>query len=155
MRVTVILLVFSIGIGGPPTCGQQMPVPGGSIVRSFEPLGRFGGHWGVDIAAPVGSTVQAISPGTVSFSGTVAGVMSVTIAHGRGLKTSYSYLNGKLVSVGDRIKAGAAIGVSGVDHGVGALHLSLRRFGQYVDPMFALSCGTRSAVHPFLAPEQP
>jgi murein DD-endopeptidase MepM/ murein hydrolase activator NlpD len=152
MRVVVMIATLVFSVSGHGACGQIAPVPGGDVVRDFAPVGRFAGHWGVDLAATPGTQARAALGGTVSFSGTVAGVSSVTINHGNGLRTSYSYLGTRSANQGDRVHAGDVIGETGDDRGVGALHFSYRQKGQYRDPMAVLLCGSRSTVRPYLAP---
>jgi murein DD-endopeptidase MepM/ murein hydrolase activator NlpD len=120
------------------TCMFGAPVDG-PVVRPFAPQGAYGGHWGVDLAVPVGTQVRPIAPGVVSFSGEVAGRPSVTVDHGGGLRSSYSYLTERSVTVGQRVDRSSVIGTSGVDHGIGALHLSVRVGRIYVDPARACS----------------
>jgi murein DD-endopeptidase MepM/ murein hydrolase activator NlpD len=104
------------------------------MVRPFDPVGSYGGHWGVDLAVPTGTPVRPIASGVVTFSGEVAGRASVTVHHGGGLRSSYSYLTDRLVGVGQRVAPPTVIGTSGVDHGIPALHLSVRVGRTYVDP---------------------
>jgi murein DD-endopeptidase MepM/ murein hydrolase activator NlpD len=87
----------------------------------------------------VGTPVRAIAAGVVSFSGEVAGRASVTVDHGGGLRSSYSYLTTRSMTQGQRISSGTIVGTSGIDHGIPALHLSLRVGPLYVDP--AKACG--------------
>jgi len=110
------------------------------IVAPFAPIGRYEGHWGIDIATPAGSDIAAVGPGTVSFEGSVAGRRSVTIDHGGGIRTSYSYLSGILVTVGESVLEGTAVGTSGLHDGVSAFHLSLRRGSVYLDPHVFSRC---------------
>ncbi|GBE24291.1 putative peptidase [bacterium BMS3Bbin02] len=152
MRYVVIVAALLLSSGGYGSCGQVIPVPGGDVARTYAPVGRYAGHWGVDLAAPIGTPVRAVLSGTVSFSGTVASVMTVTVDHGRGLRTSYSYLTSRAVRRGDVVAAGVTLGESGVDRSVAALHLSLRLGGQYRDPMRILLCGSALSVRPYLAP---
>lgn len=152
MRPVLIVAGLLLALGGHGPCGQVAPVPGGDIVRSYAPLGRYAGHWGVDLAATTGTPVRAVLGGTVTFSGTVAGVMSVTVGHGGDLRTSYSYLASRAVWVGEQVEAGTILGESGSDRDVGALHLSLRVGEQYRDPMRVLLCGSGTVVRPYLAP---
>lgn len=105
------------------------------VVEPFAPIGSYAGHWGVDVASKVGNDVFAIGHGTVSFAGTVAGRLSVTIDHGGGLRTSYSYLAGTVVSKGDTVKRGAVVGSSGIHGGRDAFHLSLRSGSTYLNPL--------------------
>jgi lipoprotein NlpD len=114
-------------------CLFSAPVDG-PVVRPFAPQGAFGGHWGIDLAVPVGTPVRSIAPGVVTFSGEVALRASVTVDHGGGVRSSYSYLTTRSVAVGQRVSAGTVLGTSGIDHGIAALHLSIRVGGRYVDP---------------------
>jgi len=117
-------------------CGS----PPGPVARPFAPVGRYAGHWGIDYAMETGSVVTAVSNGVVTFAGPVAGMRSVTIDHGGGVRTSYSYLESIGVSIGDRVRRGHVLGTSGTDHGLSALHFSVRVHGSYVDPSFMFSC---------------
>ncbi len=115
------------------------PVPGG-VVRPFqEPLAVYAaGHRGVDFSAPAGSAVRAANAGVVSFAGSVAGSLHVVVAHGGGIRTSYSFLQRVDVHVGDRVERGQAVGAaggSGDGHGSGVLHFGVRIGERYVDPM--------------------
>lgn len=115
-------------------CLFSPPVEG-PVVRPFAPDGTYGGHWGVDIAAPEGSPVRPIAPGVVTFAGSVAGRSSVTVDHGGSVRSSYSYLSSRTPVVGQRVGRSTVIGSTGVDRGIPALHLSIRVGGLYVDPM--------------------
>lgn len=116
-----------------------MPVSG-SVVRAFAPIGLYGGHWGMDIAAARGSAVRAADGGYITFAGSVAGVLSVTISHGGGLRTSYSYLDEVAVAPGEHVERSRIIGRSGEDHGLEALHFSVRVGDGYRDPARWLGC---------------
>ncbi len=121
-------------------CPAGSPVPGPVVIlRPYAPEGPFGGHWGVDLAAPVRSEVRSLGPGAVTFAGTVAGTTSVTVDHGGGLRTSYSYLSAVSTGLGP-VGAGALLGRSGRDHGLDALHLSVRVGDRYIDPVRLLTC---------------
>ena len=71
----------------------------------------------------------------------------MTIAPENRLRVSLSYLSSVWVSAGQRIEVGEVLGRSGADHGLSAVHLSLRVDGRYVNPEPALACGRR-ASHP-------
>lgn len=111
------------------------PPVSGAVVAGFAPAGYHGGHWGVDLSAPPGSAVHAAAPGTVTFAGSVAGMLTVTVNHGGVVRTSYSYLSAVLVSTGDHVARGGVVGLSGIDHGRDAVHWSLRVGDQYLDPL--------------------
>ena len=129
-------LVLSLAVA--TGCPFNAPIEG-SIERQFAPQGRYAGHWGIDIGAPVGSAVRAIAAGTVTFSGEVAGRSSITIDHGGGLRSSYSYLSRRRVTTGVKVSSGTVIAASGIDNEIEALHLSLRLGAIYIDPQRA--CG--------------
>ena len=131
--------------------GLRAPVPG-PIVTSFAPVGRFAGHWGVDFAADPGTVVGAASAGVVTFAGSVAGRLSVTLSHGGGLRTSYSYLSSISVGVGDRVAERSAVGLSGPAHGTAVTHFSVRLGDQYQDPASWLECLRSPAAGLRLAP---
>jgi murein DD-endopeptidase MepM/ murein hydrolase activator NlpD len=136
MLVAALLLVL---VGDFPCF--HAPVEG-TVGEGFAPQGRYGGHWGMDWEAPVGSPVRAVAPGTVTFAGLVVGNRSVTFHHGGGLRTSYSYLDSIAVAEGQRVAAGHAVGRSGLAHGRPGLHLSLRLGDRYLDPALLLGCHT-------------
>ena len=121
--------------------GLALP-PAVVILVPFAPIGNYEGHWGVDIAASVGSNVATVGSGTVSFAGSVAGRRSVTVDHGGGIRTSYSYLAGISAVVGQSIAVGAAVGTSGVHGGRDAFHLSLRIGPTYKDPLVLSRCSS-------------
>ncbi len=123
------LFVVILGLG----CPLQPPVPG-AVVRPFAPEGAYGGHWGIDLSADEGSVVRAADLGVVTFAGSVAGRLSVTIHHGGGVRTSYSYLSSVMVSVGSLVASGDILGTSGTDHGRPAVHYSLRIGSTYRAP---------------------
>lgn len=145
-------LMGTLSAGPMPICaGLVMPLAG-EIVAPFAPIGRYEGHWGIDIAAPVGAAVHAAGPGVVTFAGSVAGRLSVTVDHGGGLRTSYSYLQWTTVGRGVRVRPGTVIGVSGDAHGAPAVHFSVRVNGRYQDPANWLRCLRRPAVALRLSP---
>ncbi len=79
-------------------------------------------------------------PGPSSFAGVVAGNQTVTVDHGGGLRTSYSYLADVLVKRGQRVEGSTTLGTSGVAHGSEGLHFSVRVGGTYVDPLSIIGC---------------
>lgn len=126
----------------------------GTVVRPFAPVGRYAGHWGIDIASPSGGSVVSVGAGTVSFSGSVAGRRSVTITHAGGVQTSYSYLASASVSRGQQVRRGERIGTAGQHGGVPSFHLSLRIDGVYRDPMILFRCLGPPGLGLWLAPRR-
>jgi murein DD-endopeptidase MepM/ murein hydrolase activator NlpD len=115
------------------------PVIGPVTALFVPPSTPFGaGHRGIDIAEWPGTTVVATAPGTVTFAGSVAGSRFVTIDHGGGLESTYSFLDSVLVRQGDGVDEGMPIAISGLGHATGTipgLHLGVRLHGGYVDPL--------------------
>jgi len=134
-----LLSPYPPGSAGCP--GLSAPVAG-EIVRAFAPVGTFGGHWGVDFSVEPGTGVRAADAGRVTFAGEVAGVLSVTVHHGGGLRTSYSYLSEIDVTRGQWVATGSPIGRSGTDHDIAAVHFSVRVGDVYQDPANWLVCLT-------------
>ena len=112
----------------------------GPVIRGFAPpASPFGsGHRGIDIAAPVGTPVYAAASGTVTFSGPVGGRLFVTVDHGSGLESTYSFLDSIAVRRGDVVSQGQAIARSGTGHAgdlVPSLHFGVKLTDAYVDPL--------------------
>ena len=85
-------------------------------------------HFGIDIAAPVGTPVIAPAPGTVSyvnedmyFSGG-----TLVLDHGHHLSSSFLHLHKILVKAGDYVKRGQAIALVGATGRVTGAHLDWR-----------------------------
>ncbi|OFW66145.1 MAG: hypothetical protein A2Z12_02625 [Actinobacteria bacterium RBG_16_68_21] len=133
----MLLLVLALLFPGP--CLLSLPADG-PVVRGFAPEGLYGGHWGIDIAVDLATPVRTAASGVVTFSGNVAGNETVTVHHGGGVRTSYSYLTARYVTTGQAVAAGTILGASGRDHGIESVHFSLRLGARYADPLS--SCGT-------------
>lgn len=114
-----------------------------TITSGFGPrntgiAGASTNHKGIDIAAPVGSKVIAVADGTVEIAAesTSAGKW-IRINHGNGIKTVYMHNSQLLVSVGQNVKQGDVIALSG-NTGVSSgphLHFGVEVNGEYVDPL--------------------
>lgn len=102
-----------------------------AVLEPFHlPDGKYGvGSRGVKYDTAVGQAVRAAATGSVSFAGAVAGTLHVTVDHGGGLLSSYSYLHRVGVREGDRVSRGQVVGVAG-----DVLHFGVRVDGEYVDP---------------------
>ena len=149
-------------VPGPPRVpALWMPVTE-AVVRGFDArAGPYGpGHRGIDIAAPVGATVQAPAAGRVVFGGPVAGTSWVSLLVAPGVRVT-------LGPVLDPVRAGrvssrAPLGQVGPGHGAMAeragsgatLHLSLsvRVDGVYVDPLAYLADRPRPRLAPLATP---
>ena len=138
--VALVVLVSIVAAAPARATGSWIWPVTGPVIRGFDtPSTLYGsGHRGIDIAAPVGTTVRAPAPGVVSFAGNVGGHLFVTINHGGGLLSTCSFLSALLVRKGDTVSAGQAIALSGTGHPGDTtpnLHVGVRLSGQYVDPL--------------------
>ncbi|MFD8123331.1 murein hydrolase activator EnvC family protein [Streptomyces albidoflavus] len=115
------------------------------VARGWEPPATdFGpGHRGVDLTAPVGTTVRAAATGRVSFAGPVAGrgVLAIELS-GSGatpLRITYEPVR-PLVAVGDEVVAGQPVAVleAGTHCPHSCLHWGLLRGKEYLDPLSLL-----------------
>ena len=87
------------------------------------------GNRGTEYDTVPGDVVRAAAAGTVSFAGPVAGSLHVSVDHGGGLVSSYSYLERISVRAGAAVDQGQVIGVAGE-----TLHFGVRLDSSYVDP---------------------
>lgn len=95
-------------------------------------------HYGVDIAAPTGTSVRAAADGRVTFAGRNGGYGNlVIIDHGKGVETRYAHNSRLLVSVGAWVERGQIIARSGnTGNSTGPhLHFEIRYRAKAVDPI--------------------
>jgi murein DD-endopeptidase MepM/ murein hydrolase activator NlpD len=72
-------------------------------------------HEGLDIAAPLGSSVRASAEGVTAFAGPLASFGNVVfLRHGHGFATLYAHLARGAVQTGQRVRRGQVIGAVGM-----------------------------------------
>jgi murein DD-endopeptidase MepM/ murein hydrolase activator NlpD len=101
---------------------------------------------GIDLRAPTGTPVIAVSTGTVAWSGWLKGYGNMVIVdHGSGYHSLYAHLNSTLVEVGAEVQEAQPLGEVGDTGSLkGAyLYFEIRKQGQAIDPL------------PWLIAEQP
>jgi len=94
-------------------------------------------HWGIDLAADIGTPVCASASGTVFFTGWHYGLGRLAIIdHGYGYRTHYGHLSQIKVKKGQRVKRGDVIGVVGnTGYSTGPhLHYEVHLKGEPVNP---------------------
>ncbi len=116
----------------------------GPVIRSFDPPDSpYGsGHRGIDIAAGLGTPVRAPAAGKVTFAGPVGGRLFLTIDHGGGLESTYSWLSSLVARRGQTVTAGVIVATTGIGHTGGTvphLHMGVRLMDVYVDPLHYLA----------------
>ena len=120
---------------------EPLPVSG-RISSGFgqrrDPLsGHSARHGGIDIAAPLGSSVRPVRPGVVTFAGEAGSYGKVVyVDHGDGLQTRYAHCSRLLVEEGDSVQTHQAIAeVGNTGRSTGPhLHFEARQDGEAVDP---------------------
>ena len=133
--------MLSAVVSGPARAAGDWIWPvDGPVLRSFDPPENpYGsGHRGIDVAAAPGTPVRAASAGVVAFAGPVGGRLFVTVDHGAGLESTYSFLESLTVRRGDPVARGQVIARSGSGHAdatVPHLHFGVRLNDAYLDPM--------------------
>lgn len=104
-------LGFAGSIGAAGSGVLTFPVPGYSYITTE--FGQ-GGHRGMDICAPYGTPIYACEGGTVIEAGThYSWGNYVKIDHGNGMATLYAHCSSILVSAGQTVGRGEAIGLVG------------------------------------------
>ena len=100
-------------------------------------------HYGIDIAAKLGTMIKASGNGVVTMAEDDLYYTGGTIImdHGHGISTIYSHLKNVLVSVGDEINQGDVIGTVGSTGRSTRPHLDFRInwFQTRLDPMSVLN----------------
>lgn len=143
-RMQVPVLAIPARVGRP----TAEPRPLWSLVASGRVTSRFGWrvhpitreprmHFGVDIAAPLGSPVRCLADGVVVVAGWLRGFgLTAGVAHNAGMVTYYAHLSAINVHVGQRIGAGEVVGAVGrTGAATGAhVHFEVRIHGTAVDP---------------------
>jgi len=143
--VLVLVVLSTLWPAGQSAAGAapswHWPVgPGHLVTRPFvAPATVYGaGHRGIDIAAPLGATVEAPADGVVHFAGMVVDRPVLSIRHADGLISSFEPVTTGL-SEGAVVLRGSAVGTTTAGHCRSpCLHLGVRRYGEYLSPLVFL-----------------
>lgn len=134
--LAVITAAVVVSLASAPTIASAAPgclVPPveAPIVDRFRepPCPWCPGNRGLEFRTAPGTRVRASAAGTVSFAGVVVATRYVVVAHANGVRATYGGLASSHLRTGDRVAAGAVVGISGA-----GLHFGLRRGNTYVDP---------------------
>lgn len=114
----------------------SFPLPGAKVISAYGSHKRRN-HSGVDIKTFAKDTIRCAFDGVVRLSKPYGGYGNVVVVrHDNGLETIYSHNHTNFVKVGDELKAGQAIGLTGrtgratTEH----LHFETRVNGQHFNP---------------------
>jgi Peptidase family M23/Transglycosylase SLT domain len=107
-------------------------------------------HAGLDVAAPVGTPVNAIAAGVVTFAGEIAdGAVVVEVEHAPGVTSAYAHLEpDPPVAEGDFVVGGEVIGTVGLT-GITTgphLHFAVWSAGEPLDPLTVLPPSRRETT---------
>lgn len=113
-----------------PETTWQHPVEAPIVDYFRPPSGPYGaGNRGLEYGTRPGQLVVAVADGVVTFAGSVGRNRFVVVAHSPELRSTYAYLDGIDVSVGDNVSGGQRIATA-AHH----FHLTARLRNVYVDP---------------------
>ena len=132
----------------PAVTGGTLPIQGrltSSTGLRHDPFdGKLKHHNGLDIAAPIGTPVKPVAPGTVLFSGWKPGYgNTVIVEHDDGTVTIYAHHAGNNVAVGEYVGSGtviAQVGSTGRSTGP-HLHFEAWREGVNISRQFIPGSG--------------
>ncbi len=149
----IIAVVLAWSAWTAPAAAQRAevyrPPLSAEVIDPFRPPDQpwLAGNRGLEYGTTAGTAVAAIGSGLVVFAGPVAGQLYVTVLHGDGIRSSYSYLSSLAVSVGDRVFGGQVVGVTSDV----PFHLGARVGDTYIDPasLFGTEVGVAAV---FLVP---
>ncbi|MBQ6062116.1 MAG: M23 family metallopeptidase [Prevotella sp.] len=128
--------VVTINLAQLPATKWAYPLPGSHVI---SPYGGSRRHSGVDIKTVPNDKILAAFDGEVTRSEPYYGYGNcIRIRHANGFETLYSHQSKNLVKVGQKVKAGQVIGLTGrtgratIEH----LHFELFYAGKRYDPAF-------------------
>ena len=134
----MFVALFATALLIPVAPAPISPVSGAVIQRFVAPAClRCSGHRGVTIASTPGQSVRAVMPGTITFTGQVAGRNYVVELIAPGVKVTYGWLDslGEMTE-GDAVTQGQVLGEAGL-----RTYLGVRKGTQYVEPLRFLGLG--------------
>ncbi len=121
-----------------PTFGVDGRLTSGFGPRKDPIHGQPRMHKGLDLAAPMGTPIHVVRPGTVTFAGPSGGHGNfIIVDHGGGVVTRYAHCSTIGVTEGQRVDQNDVIGAVGsTGHSTGPhLHFEVYLNGAAVDPL--------------------
>lgn len=110
----------------------------GPIISNYGALGKGRNNDGINIKAPLGSTVKAADTGTIAYAGNeLKGFGNlILVKHNDGWITAYAHADKILVKKGQKVRKGEKIATVGSTGGVNSpqLHFEIRAGKKAVNP---------------------
>lgn len=117
--------------------GSAYPITSGFGWRMHPVLNEMKYHSGIDIGAPMGTAIHALTNGVVEYAGVMSGYGNVVMINHGNIISLYAHNSSLLVSVGQTVKGGQLISYSG-NTGLSSgphLHFEIRDTnGNPIDP---------------------
>lgn len=134
--------VITARYAGPSALPRGMPLRAWGISSRYgtrlHPLtGTLRFHAGIDLPAPIGTSVHATAPGMIAYAGWMGGYgLCVIVDHGGGYTTLFGHLSSASTGSGVLVQAGQVLGrVGSTGQSTGPhLHYEVRRDAMPVDP---------------------
>lgn len=136
---------FTLNLASIPDGEWCYPLPGAKVISSY---GARGGrtHSGTDLKTKANDNILAAFDGVVTMSQVFAAYGNcIILRHANGLETLYSHNSKNLVKVGDHVKAGQVIALTGrtgratTEH----LHFEVRVNGRHYDSKIIFDHNTK------------
>ncbi len=138
---------FNLDLEGLEKSHWAYPLPGSHVI---SPYGGRRNHAGVDLKTKPNDDILAAFDGVVLRSGPYFGYGNcILIKHAYGFETLYSHQSRNLVKVGDKVKAGQVIGLTGrtgratTEH----LHFEVHFKGRRLNPNIIFDHNTKELQH--------
>lgn len=126
----LVLLLMLPNVAAAAAPCWQSPVDARVVDPFREPSCPYcAGNRGLEYSAVSGSGVRSVAAGTVSWSGTIAGVRWVVVEHVDGWRATYGRLAASELATGDRVESRQLIGTTTAE-----FYFGLRHGERYVDP---------------------
>lgn len=104
---------FTLNLGNMADGDWHYPLPGARVISPYGPRGGRS-HTGTDLKTKANDDILAAFDGTVTMSQVYSGYGNcIVLRHANGLETLYSHNSRNLVKVGDHVKAGQRIALTG------------------------------------------
>ncbi len=136
---------FTLNLSNIPADAWAFPLPGAKVISPYGPRGGRR-HTGTDLKTKANDDILAAFDGVVTMSQVYSGYGNcIVLRHANGLETLYSHNSKNLVKVGDHVKAGQRIALTGrtgratTEH----LHFEVRVAGRHYNPNLIFNFVTR------------